>query len=98
MKLGFVTLLLTLYQVHGDPATIEDGELVPASVDSKPSPIDPSTSPRPDVTKFLKKCRAKCDNLNNLPSYMDNHATSEEHWYVNLMTPTLTLTHPIDTY
>jgi len=76
-----LAIFLTVTTVLASPATIEDGELVPATSGSM-APIDPTTAPRPDVTQFLRKCRKKCDNLDNLPSYMDNHATSEEHCYL----------------
>jgi hypothetical protein len=77
-----LTLLLTLSTSHASPAVIKDGELVPAASSTEVAPIDPTNAPHPDVTAFLKKCRKKCDNLDNLPVYMKNHATSEEHCYL----------------
>ena len=65
-----------------EPERVENGELIPATPDTEPASIDATNAPRPDITAFLKKCRKKCDNDSNLPSYMENHQTSAEHCYL----------------
>ena len=65
-----------------EPERVENGELIPATPGTEPASIDATHAPRPDVTSFLKKCRKKCDNDSNLPSYMENHQTSAEHCYL----------------
>jgi hypothetical protein len=65
-----------------EPERVENGELIPATPDTEPASIDATNAPRPDITKFLQKCRTKCDNDSNLPSYMENHQTSAEHCYL----------------
>jgi len=77
-----LALVLTLSTSHASPALIKDGKLLPATSDTEIAPIDPTNAPHPDITKFLKKCRNRCDDLDNLPVYMKNHATSEEHCYL----------------
>ena len=81
-----LTLLATVVQSTDlrivEPERVENGELIPATPDTEPASIDATNAPRPDITAFLKKCRKKCDNDSNLPSYMENHQTSAEHCYL----------------
>jgi hypothetical protein len=74
--------LLFATSLQAAPIRVEKGELITATPDDEPSTIDPTNAPKPDITKFLKKCRSKCDNPKNLPSYMENHPVSEEHCYL----------------
>ena len=82
LALLFALVLTLSTSSHASPALIKDGKLVPATSDTEIAPIDPTNAPHPDVTKFLKKCRTRCDDLDKLPVYMKNHATSEEHCYL----------------